>query len=150
MSFKDAMLHEMLMPLSPPNDANRTTNQLPGQLRERDDETFTADPSVGSRGRLLPSKDPGDNSTLMSPDSRTGVYKKLYEPAIQVLNESGLSKNNNKGPKTHRKQQQLNVQAKVPQARQNSKVIVFNFKGNQDLPEEILKRMELEQANQAQ
>ena len=67
----------------------------------------------------------------MSPDSRTGVYKKLYEPAIQVLNESGLSKNNSKkGPKAHRKQQQLNLQAKVPQARQNSKVIVFNFKGN--------------------
>ena len=117
-------------------------------MRERDDETFTADPSVGSRSRLLPSKDPGDNSTLMSPDSRTGVYKKLYEPAIQVLNESGLSKNP-KGPKV-RKQQQLNLQAKVPQARHNSKVIVFNFKGNQDLPEELLKRMELEQANQAQ
>ena len=56
----------------------------------------------------MPSKDPGDNSTLMSPDSRTGVYKKLYEPAIQVLNESGLSKNN-KGPKAPRKQQQLNL-----------------------------------------
>ena len=41
------------------------------------------------------------------------------------------------------------MQAKVPQARHNSKVIVFNFKGNQDIPDELLKRMELEQANLA-
>lgn len=48
-------------------------------------------------------------------------------------------------PKSPRK----TLQAKVPLARQNGKVIVFNFKGNSDLPEEIIKRVELEQQNQA-
>ena len=86
MSFKDAMIQEMLMPVAPP-DANKTTNNLsPGANEGRDDGTYTANNSNGTRsGGDLASKDAADNSTLQSPESRTGVYRKLYEqPRIHV------------------------------------------------------------------
>lgn len=34
MSFKDAMIHEILMPLSPANEANKTGLNLPAHIAE--------------------------------------------------------------------------------------------------------------------
>ena len=65
MSFKDAMIHEILMPLSPPNEANKTSQALPAHVAEKnrnEEETFTEDNSL-----VRPSHDKandGDNSTL--------------------------------------------------------------------------------------
>ena len=94
MSFKDAMIHEILMPLSSPplNEANKTSQALPAhqaeKIRDEEEGAYTEDNSL-VRPSGEQSKDINDNSTLQSPDSRTGVYKKLYEqPRIQVFNET--------------------------------------------------------------
>mmetsp|Transcript_10252 Transcript_10252/g.13898 ORF Transcript_10252/g.13898 Transcript_10252/m.13898 type:complete len:168 (+) Transcript_10252:872-1375(+) len=63
-----------------------------------------------------------------------------YErPKIQLMNHNAVARARKKSYQP-RKQA---LHTKVPQASPN-KVIVFNFKGNQDLPEEILKRVQLE------
>ena len=66
MSFKDAMIHEILMPLSPQAaEANKTSQALPAHVAEKnrnEEETFTEDNSLERPSN--PKANDNDNSTL--------------------------------------------------------------------------------------
>lgn len=100
MTFKDAMIHEILMPLSPPAEANRTANVLmPLTEDSRAPDTFTQleasqdGTRSGLAGKSPKDKDgkandtyQGDNSTLQSPQSSSHDNSKL--PAGQRLGQN--------------------------------------------------------------
>lgn len=65
MSFKDAMIHEILMPISPA-EANKTSQALPAHVAEKnrnEEETYTEDNSLVRPSNNKTNND-GDNSTL--------------------------------------------------------------------------------------